>query len=71
MLMTALAALAKRFRKQLLLAVGVGVLVGVVCYFAGREIASIGCGLAGLVGTLASGVVSRVRRMLPFLIGSG
>jgi hypothetical protein len=71
MLMNALATLAKRFRKQLVVAVGVGVLVGVVCYFAGREIASIGCGLSGFVGTLASGVVSRVRRMLPFLIGSG
>ena len=71
MLMTALVALAKRFRTQLLLAVGVGVMVGVVCYFAGREIASIGCGFAGFVGTLASEVVSRVRRMLPFLIGSG
>ena len=71
MLMTVLAALAKRFHKQLVVAVGVGVLVGVVCYFAGREIASIGCGLAGFLGSLASGVVSRVRRMLPFLIGSG
>jgi len=71
MLMTTLAALANRFRKQVLLAVGVGVLVGVVCYFAGREIASIGCGLAGFVGSLATGVVNRLRRMLPFLIGSG
>jgi hypothetical protein len=71
MLMTALAALAKRFRKQLVMAVGVGVLVGVVCYFAGREIASIGCGLAGFVGSLATGVTNRLRRMLPFLIGSG
>src|SRR5262245_17511645 len=52
MLMTTMAALAKRFRKQLVVAVGVGVLVGVVCYFAGREIASIGCGLAGFVGSL-------------------
>src|SRR5262249_22682494 len=47
MLMTAMAALAKRFRKQLVVAIGVGVLVGVVCYFAGREIASIGCGMTG------------------------
>jgi hypothetical protein len=71
MLINALAALAKRFRKQLVVAVGVGMLVGVVCYFAGREIASIGCGLAGFLGSLASGVVNRLRRMLPFLIGSG
>ena len=71
MLMTTLAALAKRFRKQLIVAVGVGVMVGVVCYFAGREIASLGCGLAGFLGSLASGVVNRLRRMMPFLIGSG
>ena len=71
MLMTVLAALAKRFRRQLLLAVGVGVLVGVVCYFAGREIASIGCGLAGFLGSLATGATNRLRRMLPFLLGSG
>jgi hypothetical protein len=71
MLMNALAVLAKRFRKQLVVAVGVGVLVGVVCYFAGREIASIGCGMAGFVGSLATGSVNRLQRMLPFLIGSG
>src|SRR5262249_38717533 len=70
MLMTVLAELAKRFRKQLLLAVGVGVLIGVVCYFAGREIASIGCGLAGFVGSLATGGTNRLRRMLPFLISN-
>src|SRR5215475_9251844 len=58
MLMNTLAALAKRFRKQLVVAIGVGVLVGMICYFAGREIASIGCGLSGFVGTLASGVVN-------------
>jgi hypothetical protein len=71
MLMTVLAALAKRFRRQLVVAVGVGMLVGVICYFAGREIASIGCGLAGFLGSLATGAVNRLRRMLPFLIGSG
>jgi hypothetical protein len=70
MLMMALAALVKRFRAQLLVAAGVGVLVGAVCYFAGREVASLGCGLAGFVGSLASGVVSRVQRMLPWLAGS-
>jgi hypothetical protein len=71
MLLTTLAALAKRFRKQLVVAVSVGVLVGVVCYFAGREIASIGCGMAGFLGSLTTGAVNRLRRMLPFLIGSG
>jgi hypothetical protein len=59
----ALAALAKRFRLQLGVAVGVGLLVGVVCYLGGREIASLGCGLAGFVGSLATDAVDRVRRM--------
>jgi hypothetical protein len=68
MLAIALAALAKRFRKQVLVALGVGVLVGVICYFGGREIASIGCGLAGFTGSLATGAVNRLRRMLPFLL---
>jgi hypothetical protein len=69
MLMTALAALAKRFRTQLLVALGIGVLVGAVCYFAGREVASLGCGLAGCVGSLASGAVNRLRQILPWLAG--
>jgi hypothetical protein len=64
MLAIALAALAKRFRKQLLVALIVGVLVGVVCYVGGREIASVGCGLAGFVCSLATGAVNRLRRML-------
>jgi hypothetical protein len=71
MLAIALAAVAKRFRKQLLIALVVGVLVGVACYFSGREIASIGCGLAGFVVSLATGAVNRVRRVLPFLVASG
>jgi hypothetical protein len=71
MLMMALAALAKRFRTQLLVAVGIGVLVGAVCYFAGREVASVGCGLAGFMGSLASGAMTRLRRILPFVIESG
>jgi hypothetical protein len=70
MLVAALAALAKQFRTQLLVAVGIGVLVCAVCYFAGREVASLGCGLAGFVGSLASGAVSRLRRMLRPVIES-
>jgi hypothetical protein len=70
MLAIALAALARQFRKQVLVALGVGVLVGVVCYLGGREVASIGCGLAGFVGSLATGAVNRLRRMLPFLLAS-
>jgi hypothetical protein len=69
MLVMALAALAKRFRTQLLVAAGIGVLVGAVCYFAGREVASVGCGLTGFVGSLASGSVSRLRQILPWMAG--
>jgi hypothetical protein len=71
MLAVALAALAKRFRKQVLVALTVGVLVGVVFYLGGREVASVGCGLAGFAGSLATGAVNRLRRMLPFLVASG
>jgi hypothetical protein len=60
----ALAALVKRFRVQLLVAVGIGVLVGVVCYLGGREVASVGCGLAGFIGSLTSNALSRLRRLL-------
>ena len=70
MLMTTLAALARRFRTQLLVALAVGVLVGVVCYVAGREVASVVCGLAASVGSLAAGVVSRLRELLPLLVAS-
>jgi hypothetical protein len=68
MLMTTLASLAKRFRTQLLVGLAVGVLVGVLCYFASREIASVVCGLAAFVGSLAAEVVSRLRKLLPLLV---
>ena len=68
MLMTTLASLARRFRTQLLVALAVGVLVGVVCYVAGREVASVVCGLAAFIGSLAAEVVSRLRRLLPLLV---
>jgi hypothetical protein len=70
MLTCALAALAKRFRKQVAVAAGIGVLVGVVSYVGGREVASAGCGLAGFVGTLAKDAVARVRRSMPFRLDS-
>ena len=69
MLMTTLASLAKRFRTQLLVALAVGVLVGVVCYVAGREVASAVCGLAAFAGSLAAEVGSRLRELLPLLAG--
>ena len=70
MLMTTLASLAKRFRTQLLVALAVGVLVGVVCYVAGREVASVVCALAACVGSLAAAVGSRLRKLLPLLVAS-
>jgi hypothetical protein len=70
MLAVALAALANRFRKQLLVALVVGVLVGVAFYVSGREVASVGCGLAGFVVSLATAAVSRLRQMFPFLVAS-
>ena len=48
----------------------VGVLVGVVCYLAGREVASVVCGLAAFVGSLAAEVGSRLRELLPLLVAS-
>ena len=69
MLMSTLASLAKRFRAQLLVALAVGVLVGVVCYLAGREVASVVCALAAFVSSLAAEVVSRLRKLLPLLAG--
>jgi hypothetical protein len=46
------------------------VLVGVVCYLAGREVASVVCGLAAFVGSLAAEVGSRLRELLPLLVAS-
>jgi hypothetical protein len=71
MLAVALAALANRFRKQFLVALAVGVLVGVAFYVGGREIASVGCGLAGFLVSVPSGAVNRLRRVLPFMVASG
>jgi hypothetical protein len=70
MLGVAVAAVARRFRKQFLVALVVGVLVGVVCYFGGREIASVGCGVAGFAASLATAAANRLRRMFPFLVAS-
>jgi hypothetical protein len=68
MLAVALAAVAKRFRKQILVALVVGALVGVAFYVGGREIASVGCGLAGFVASLLTSAVSRLKRALPLLV---
>jgi len=68
LLAVALAAVAKQFRKQLLVALLVGALLGVACYLGGREIASLGCALAGFAGSLVTIAVSRLRKMLPSLV---
>jgi hypothetical protein len=72
MLALALAALTKRFCGQLLVAILVailvGVLVGVAFYVSGREIASVGCGLAGFAGSLLASAVSRLKKTLPLLM---
>jgi hypothetical protein len=70
MLLSALTTLASRFRWQIVIATGIGVLVGVVCYLGGREIASAVCGFAGFVGSLASDAVAKVRRLLRFPLAS-
>jgi hypothetical protein len=70
MLTLALVALTRRFRSQLVVALGVGMIVAITCYLAGREIASTVCGLAGFAGALATSALNRLRRVLPFLAGS-
>jgi hypothetical protein len=70
MLLTVLTTLANRFRWQLAVATGVGVLVGVVCYLAGREVASAVCGFAGFVGSLLSNAAAKVQRLFPFRFAS-
>jgi hypothetical protein len=51
-------------RKPLLIALGVGLLLGMACYLAGPLVSSTVSGLAGFVGTLAVDLFSRFRRML-------
>jgi hypothetical protein len=56
-----LVSLAKRFRKELLVAIGVGLVVGVTCYVGGRELAAVVSGLAGFAGSLTASVLNRLR----------
>ena len=51
-------------RKPLLIAVAVGLVVGLGCYLAGPLVASTVSGLAGFLGTLAAGVVKQLRQMV-------
>ncbi len=56
--------LARRFRRVLLVAVLSGLVVGLGCYLAGPAVASAVSGLAGFIGTLAAGLLARLRRVL-------
>jgi hypothetical protein len=55
--------LARRYRRSLLAALAVGAAVGLGCYLAGPVVSSVVSGLAGFVGSLAAGVVNRLRRL--------
>jgi hypothetical protein len=56
------AALVRKYRKPLLIAGGVGLLVGVGCYFAGPAIASAVSGLYAFAGTLAARAWKKLRQ---------
>jgi hypothetical protein len=56
--------LARRYRKPLLAALAVGTAVGLGCYLAGPTVSSVVSGVAGFVGSLAAGALTRLRRLL-------
>jgi hypothetical protein len=60
----ALLCLARRFRKPLLIAAGVGTAVGLGCFFAGPLVASVVSGVVGFAGSLAVGALNALRRVL-------
>jgi hypothetical protein len=51
-------------RKPLLIALGVGLLIGMGCYLAGPLVSSTVSGVAGFVGILAVDLFAQFRRML-------
>jgi len=53
-----------QLRKPLLIAFGIGSVVGLGCYFAGPVVSSAVSGIAGFVGSLAASAVNGLRRML-------
>ena len=59
MLATVLAALAKQYRFHLAASLAVGAVIGLACWLGGREVASVGCGLSGFAGSLATRAVHR------------
>ncbi|MFO0867048.1 MAG: hypothetical protein U0744_20805 [Gemmataceae bacterium] len=59
MLACVLAALAKQHRFQIATSLAIGCVIGLACWLGGREAASVGCGLSGFAGTLATRAVQR------------
>jgi hypothetical protein len=62
--------LARRMRKALLVAMAAGITVGLGCYLSGPVVSSLVSGVAGFVGSLATGTTNRLRRVLAFLVPS-
>jgi hypothetical protein len=57
-------ALACQFRRPLLGALAIGALVGLGCYLAGPAVSAAVSGVAGFAGSLAAGILARLRRLL-------
>jgi hypothetical protein len=55
-----LASVAVQFHKPLLIALGVGALIGIGCYYAGPVVASTFSGVAGFAGSLVASAVTRL-----------
>jgi hypothetical protein len=56
-------------REALLPALAAGITVLPGYYVAGPVVSSVVSGVAGFAGSLATGVVSQIRRVLPLLVG--
>ncbi len=56
--------LARQFRKPVLVSLGVGTAVGLGCFFAGPVVASVFSGLVGFTGSLVTGLLGGLRKVL-------
>jgi predicted small secreted protein len=59
MLASVLTAMARQYRFHLATSLAIGCVIGLACWLGGREVASVGCGLSGFAGTLATRVLPR------------
>src|SRR5580692_9205404 len=66
-MLPALLAILWACRKPLLIAVAVGLVVGLGCYLAGPLVSSTVSGLAGFLGTLVAGLLKQLRQMVAHL----